>query len=140
MSRLVRFKNSGILKAFNRHGNVILQHEIQAQTRLLAITYNTVYSFNGVEFGVCEGEGELDFLDYPKNLDFLKLKASVIDRYLTRQTFPSDEYQRQLLRDFMNVYEKNLEKGCYYLVPRFFKEREKELLTNKKFKSLRNEV
>ncbi|WP_233707622.1 hypothetical protein [Helicobacter cetorum] len=136
MSRLVRFKNSGILKAFNKHGALIFKQELQAQTRQLAITYNTIYSFNDIEFGVCDGIGVLDFLDYPKNLDFLKLKASVIDRYLTKQILPSDEYQRKLLKDFMNVYEKNLEKGCYYLVPRFFKEREKELLAKKNLKSL----
>ncbi len=127
--RLVTFKTSGVLRAFNKHGDLIVQREIkEPKTLELAIAPTCTYKFNETEFGVCAGIGELDFLDYPKNLDFFKLKASVIERYLLTQEILEDNEQERLLNEFLETYDKNIEKGYYYLVPRFFKEKESELL------------
>ncbi|GAA7214997.1 hypothetical protein Kyoto84A_14600 [Helicobacter pylori] len=41
---------------------------------------------------------------------------------------PKNTQQKALLTDFLEVYNKNIEKGYYYLKPRFFLEIEKELI------------
>ncbi|GAA6986217.1 hypothetical protein VN0211_14620 [Helicobacter pylori] len=41
---------------------------------------------------------------------------------------PENKQQKALLTDFLEVYDKNIKKGFNYLKPRFFLEREKELM------------
>ncbi len=127
--RLVAFKSNGVLKAFNKHNELIYQKEIQnASVQELEITANNVYEFNGVRFGVCKGEGVLEMQDYPKNLNFSRLNIKSLNDYLILHKEPQDKEQKELLREFLKIYEKNIEKGFYYLEPPFFKEKESELL------------
>ncbi len=49
-------------------------------------------------------------------------------KYLLNAKKPLNEQQKALLADFLEVYDKNIEKGFYYLEPPFFKEKESELL------------
>ncbi len=39
-----------------------------------------------------------------------------------------NKQQKALLTDFLEVYDKNIEKGFNYLIHRFFLEKEKELI------------
>ncbi|GAA8075354.1 hypothetical protein HpDR115_10930 [Helicobacter pylori] len=128
--RLVAFKTNGLLKAFNKHNELIYQKEIHEQntTQKLEFTTSNYYEFNGVFFGVCEGVGDLDYRDYPKNLNFNALLCGTIENYLLNAKKPLNEQQKALLADFLEVYDKNIEKGFYYLEPPFFKEKESELL------------
>ncbi len=127
--RLVAFKTKGLLKAFNKHNELIYQKEIpEASDQELEITASNVYEFNGVRFGVCAGEGVLEMQDYPKNLNFSRLKIEHLNSYLFFNKEPQDKEQKELLREFLKIYEKNIEKGFYYLEPPFFKEKESELL------------
>ncbi|GAA8327200.1 hypothetical protein HpNP14_14820 [Helicobacter pylori] len=41
---------------------------------------------------------------------------------------PENKQQKALLADFLEVYDKNIEKGFIYLAPKFFLEKEKELI------------
>ncbi len=127
--RLVAFKTNGLLKAFNKHNELIYQKEIpEASEQELEITTSNIYEFNGVRFGVCNGEGVLEMQDYPKNLNFSRLKIENLNSYLFFNKEPQDKEQKELLREFLKTYEKNIEKGFYYLEPPFFKEKESELL------------
>ncbi|WP_240442416.1 hypothetical protein [Helicobacter pylori] len=127
--RLVSFKTKGLLKAFNKHNELIFKKEIpHASEEELEITASNVYEFNGVRFGVCKGEGVLEIQDYPKNLNFSRLNIKSLNDYLILHKEPQDQEQKELLREFLKIYEKNIEKGFYYLEPPFFKEKESELL------------
>ncbi len=130
MMRLVAFKTNGLLKAFNKHNELIYQKEIHEQntTQKLEFTTSNYYEFNGVKFGVCKGESVLEMQDYPKNLNFNALSRETIENYLLNAKEPLNEQQKALLRDFLKIYDKNIEKGFYYLEPPFFKEKESELL------------
>nr|WP_024751395.1 hypothetical protein [Helicobacter pylori] len=129
MMRLVCFKSNGVLKAFNKHNELIYQKKIpEASEQELEITTSNIYEFNGVRFGVCKGEGVLEMQDYPKNLNFSRLKIENLNSYLFFNKEPQDKEQKELLREFLKIYEKNIEKGFYYLEPPFFKEKESELL------------
>ncbi len=81
MMRGVAFKTKGLLKAFNKHRELIHQKEIHEQntTQKLELTTSNYYEFNGVFFGVCEGVGDLDYMDYPKNLNFNALLCETIE-------------------------------------------------------------
>nr|WP_202135820.1 hypothetical protein [Helicobacter pylori]QQW61507.1 hypothetical protein HGI43_02255 [Helicobacter pylori] len=127
--RVVEFDANGILEAFDYRGVLIHKQEIQAnQHAKLPFTQKNFFKFNGVSFGVCEGVGNLDYRDYPKNLNFNALLIENIENYLLNLKEPKNEQQKALLADFLEVYDKNIEKGFYYLKPKFFLEKEKELL------------
>ncbi len=69
--RSVVFDASGVLEAFDYRGVLIHKQEIQANEKVkLPFTEKNLFKFNGVFFGVCEGVGNLDYRDYPKNLNF----------------------------------------------------------------------
>ncbi|QQW65902.1 hypothetical protein HGK49_02360 [Helicobacter pylori] len=127
--RVVVFDTNGILEAFDYRGVLIHKQEIQAnQNTKLPFTQKNFFKFNGISFGVCEGVGNLDYRDYPKNLNFNALLIENIENYLLNLKEPKNEQQKALLADFLEVYDKNIEKGFYYLKPKFFLEKEKELL------------
>lgn len=129
MMRVVVFDASGILEAFDHRGVLIHKQEIQANEKVkLPFTQKNIFKFNGVFFGVCEGVGDLDYRDYPKNLNFNALLRETIENYLLNAKEPENEQQKALLTDFLAVYDKNIEKGFIYLAPRFFLEKEKELI------------
>ncbi len=129
MMRVVVFDVSGILEAFDHRGVIIHTQEIQANQKLkLPFTEKNLFKFNGVFFGVCAGVGDLDYRDYPKNLNFNALLCETIENYLLKLKEPENKQQKALLAVFLEVYDKNIEKGFTYLAPKFFLEKEKELI------------
>ncbi|QQW98973.1 hypothetical protein HGK51_00975 [Helicobacter pylori] len=127
--RVVEFGVSGILEAFDYRSVLLHRREIQAnENAKLPFTQKNFFKFNGISFGVCEGVGNLDYRDYPKNLNFNALLIENIENYLLNLKEPKNEQQKALLADFLEVYDKNIEKGFLYLKPKFFLEREKELI------------
>ncbi|WRG22239.1 hypothetical protein E5E38_05560 [Helicobacter pylori] len=127
--RVVVFDASGVLEAFDYRGVLIHTQEIQANQKLkLPLTQKNFFKFHNAFFGVCEGVGDLDYRDYPKNLNFNALLTESIENYLLDLKEPENKLQKALLTDFLEVYEKNITKGVYYLKPRFFAEKEKELI------------
>ncbi|WRD12100.1 hypothetical protein E5K70_05095 [Helicobacter pylori] len=127
--RIVVFDACGSLEAFDYRGVLIHTQEIQANKNAkLPFTQKNFFKFNGVSFSVCEGVGDLDYRDYPKNLNFNALLTETIENYLLNAKEPENKQQKALLADFLEVYEKNIEKGFIYLKPKFFLEKEKELM------------
>ncbi|WRG57995.1 hypothetical protein FNE07_05195 [Helicobacter pylori] len=127
--RVVVFDASGVLEAFDYRGVLIHTQEVKAnQTLKLPFTQKNFFKFNSLFFGVCEGVGDLDYRDYPKNLNFNALLVESIENYLLTAKEPENKQQKALLVDFLAVYEKNIIKGVYYLKPKFFLEKEKELI------------
>ncbi|WRG80574.1 hypothetical protein E5E14_04995 [Helicobacter pylori] len=127
--RLVVFDTSGTLEAFDYRGVMIHKQKIQANEKVkLPFTEKNLFKFNGVFFGVCEGVGDLDYRDYPKNLNFNALLCETIENYLLNAKEPLNEQQKALLTDFLAVYDKNIEKGFIYLAPKFFLEKERQLI------------
>ncbi len=129
MMRVVVFDVSGTLEAFDYRGVLIHTQEIKDNLNAkLPFTQKNFFKLNGVSFGVCAGVGNLDYRDYPKNLNFNALLIETIENYLLNAKEPENKQQKALLVDFLEVYDKNIEKGFYYLKPRFFLEKEKELI------------
>ncbi|WRE77590.1 hypothetical protein KVE96_02920 [Helicobacter pylori] len=127
--RSVVFDVRGSLEAFDYRGVLIHTKEIQANEKVeLPFTQKNFFKFNGVSFSVCEGVGNLDYRDYPKNLNFNALLCESIENYLLNAKEPENKQQKALLTDFLEVYDKNIEKGFIYLAPKFFLEKEKELI------------
>ncbi|WRA26983.1 histidinol dehydrogenase [Helicobacter pylori] len=127
--RSVVFDVSGSLEAFDYRGVLIHTKEIQANQKLkLPFTEKNFFKFNHAFFGVCEGVGDLDYRDYPKNLNFNALLIESIENYLLNARWPLNQQQKALLENFLAVYEKNIIKGVYYLKPKFFAEKEKQLI------------
>ncbi len=129
MMRVVVFDTSGILEAFDYRGVLIHTQEIKENLNAkLPFTQKNFFKFNDRFFGVCEGVGNLDYRDYPKNLNFNALLCETIENYLLNAKEPENKQQKALLTDFLEVYDKNIKKGFTYLKPRFFLEKEKELI------------
>ncbi len=129
MMRVVVFDVSGVLEAFDYRGVLIHTQEIKENLNAkLPFTQKNFFKFNDRFFGVCEGVGNLDYRDYPKNLNFSALLCETIENYLLNAKEPENKQQKALLVDFLEVYDKNIEKGFTYLKPRFFLEKEKELI------------
>lgn len=129
MMRIVVFDASGVLEAFDFRSVLIHKQAIQANQKLkLPFTEKNFFKFNNAVFGVCEGVGDLDYRDYPKNLNFNALLVDSIENYLLKLKEPENKQQKALLTDFLEVYEKNIIKGVYYLKPKFFLEKEKQLI------------
>ncbi|EJC13957.1 histidinol dehydrogenase domain protein [Helicobacter pylori Hp P-23] len=127
--RSVVFDASGVLEAFDYRGVLIHKQEVKANEKVkLPFTQKNFFKFNGVFFGVCEGVGDLDYRDYTKNLNFNALLIESIENYLLNAKEPLNEQQKALLADFLEVYDKNIIKGVYYLKPKFFAEKEKQLI------------
>ncbi len=129
MMRVVVFDADGSLEAFDYRGVLIHKQEVRASQKLkLPFTQKNFFKFNDRFFGVCEGVGDLDYRDYLKNLNFNALLVESIENYLMKFKEPENTQQKALLTDFLEIYDKNIEKGFYYLEPPFFKEKESELL------------
>ncbi len=129
MMRLVVFDVSGVLEAFDYRGVLIHKQEVQANKKVkLPFTQKNFFKFNSLFFGVCDGVGDLDYRDYPKNLNFNALLTETIENYLLELKEPKNKQQKVLLTDFLEIYDKNIEKGFIYLAPKFFLEKEKELI------------
>ncbi|GAA7052837.1 hypothetical protein HpCHN1_14930 [Helicobacter pylori] len=120
MMRVVVFDISGVLEAFDYRSVLIHTQEIKDNLNAkLPFTQKNFFKFNGVSFGVCDGVGHLDYRDYPKNINFNALLVESIENYLLNAKEPENKQQKALLTDFLEVYDKNIEK-FNYLKPRFF--------------------
>ncbi len=129
MMRVVVFDVGGVLEAFDYRGVLIHTQEIKENLNAkLPFTQKNFFKFNDRFFGVCEGVGNLDYRDYPKNLNFNALLVETIENYLLNAKEPENKQQKALLVDFLEIYDKNIEKGVYYLKPKFFAEKEKQLI------------
>ncbi|GAA7306156.1 hypothetical protein HpBGD104_12070 [Helicobacter pylori] len=129
MMRVVVFDASGSLEAFDYRGVLIHKQEIKANQNIqLPFTQKNLFKFNGLFFGVCAGVGDLNYRDYPKNLNFNALLVDSIENYLLSAKEPENKQQKALLMDFLEIYDKNIEKGFIYLAPKFFLEKEKQLI------------
>ncbi|GAA9771566.1 hypothetical protein VN0299_08730 [Helicobacter pylori] len=127
--RVVVFDVSGLLEAFDYRGVLIHTQEIKNNLNVkLPFTQKNFFKFNGVSFGVCDGVGNLDYRDYPKNINFNALLVESIENYLLNAKEPENKQQNALLKDFLEVYDKNIERGFNYLKPTFFLEKEKQLI------------
>lgn len=127
--RVVFFDASGVLEAFDYRGVLIHKQEVQANEKVkLPFTQKNFFKFDSLFFGVCEGVGDLDYRDYSKNLNFNALLIESIENYLLNAKEPENKQQKALLADFLAVYDKNIKKGFIYLAPKFFLEKEKELI------------
>ncbi len=121
MIRVVVFDVSGVLEAFDYRGVLIHTQEIKDNLNAkLPFTQKNFFKFNGVSFGVCDSVGNLDYRDYPKNINFNALLVESIENYLLNAKEPENKQQKALLTDFLEVYDKNIEKGFTYLKTRFF--------------------
>ncbi len=129
MMRVVVFDASGSLEAFDYRGVLIHKQEIKANQNIqLPFTQKNLFKFNGLFFGVCAGVGDLNYRDYPKNLNFNALLVDSIENYLLSAKEPENKQQKALSMDFLEIYDKNIEKGFIYLAPKFFLEKEKQLI------------
>ncbi|XNZ27481.1 hypothetical protein ACKRAS_06600 [Helicobacter pylori] len=127
--RIVVFDVSGVLEAFDYRGVLIHSQEVKANQKLkLPFTQKNFFKFHNANFSVCEGVGDLDYRDYPKNLNFNALLVESIENYLLNAKEPENKPQKALLVDFLAVYDKNIEKGFIYLAPKFFLEKERQLI------------
>ncbi|MBH0277652.1 hypothetical protein I6847_07695 [Helicobacter pylori] len=127
--RIVVFDVSGVLEAFDYRGVLIHSQEVKANQKLkLPFTQKNFFKFHNANFSVCEGVGDLDYRDYPKNLNFNALLVESIENYLLNAKEPDNKPQKALLADFLAVYDKNIEKGFTYLAPKFFLEKERQLI------------
>ncbi len=123
MIRVVVFDVSGVLEAFDYRGVLIHTQEIKDNLNAkLPFTQKNFFKFNGVSFGVCDGVGNLgySYRDYPKNINFNALLVESIENYLLNAKEQENKQQKALLTDFLEFYDKNIEKGFNYLKPRFF--------------------
>ncbi|AFI05511.1 hypothetical protein [Helicobacter cetorum] len=126
--RLVRFNApKGELKGFDKYHTEIFKQVLSGDSIELNLTKTNYYTYNGVKFCVCDGLGELDFRDYPNNVDFSLLKLRVLSDFLIESIEPTKESEKTLLNEFLRIYDLNISKGVYYLDPPYFKELEKEL-------------
>ncbi|WP_240652515.1 hypothetical protein [Helicobacter pylori] len=96
MTRSVVFDISGVLEAFDYRGVLIHTQEIQAEQKIkLPFTQKNFFKFNDRFFGVCEGVGNLDYRDYPKNLNFNALLTESIENYLLEFKEPENKQQKE---------------------------------------------
>ncbi|WP_104741962.1 hypothetical protein [Helicobacter ailurogastricus] len=128
MMRLVRFEGSGQVFLSSRYGAIKARFNVSGAHALPISDASEIYTYqnaNGVHrFSVCEGEGELNYLDYPKPLNFYALDLTLLDAYLVGGAFPPNVDLRamQLVKEFLRVYDLNISKNALYLCPPFFKE------------------
>ncbi|GAA9252233.1 hypothetical protein TH0058_05070 [Helicobacter pylori] len=105
MMRIVLFDVSGVLEAFDYRGILLHRQEIQAEQKIkLPFTQKNFFKFNDRLFGVCEGVGDLDYKDYPKNINFNALLVDSIENYLLN----GEEPKKHATKDFINGFSRSL--------------------------------
>lgn len=126
--RRVVFDKDGEIKRYNAYGLEIARYRTQAKACELPINASGYYTQQGVNFSVCEGEGDLYYKDYTKAWDFSRLKAGTLSYYLITAKKPEDKSQKRHLEAFLMIYQSNIIKGAYYLNPKGFKHIEHKVL------------
>ena len=81
-------------------------------------------------FFIYEGQGALESAHALKRYDFYYLNISFLDEFLKNGVFDknADEFDQRLIKEFVEVYELNINKGSDYLLPPFFTQAQKKLL------------
>lgn len=128
MMRLVRFEGSGQVFLSSRYGAIKARFNVSGAQALPINDASETYTYHNARgvhrFSVCPGEGELNYLDYPKPLNFYALDLNLLDAYLVSGAFPPhvDLRAMQLVKEFLRVYDLNISKNALYLNPPFFEE------------------
>ncbi|WP_163534073.1 hypothetical protein [Helicobacter suis] len=130
--RLVEFNSAGAVSLLSRYGAIKLRLSVENAALLAPNAISETYVFKNdnqmITFSVCEGEGTLNPLDYPKAYHFLELDIRALELYLMRQQRPTSAKQAQLITAYLTIYDLNITKSNYYLAPPYFKEVEEKLL------------
>lgn len=118
----------------DRYANIRAEFALKNGVNELETTSRDFYyeTKDGLKFFVYRGEGELEFGDALREYDFFCANAQKIDKAMFENT-PEHKLDKET-RDFLEVYEKNLEKGKSYLLPPFFSQKEREILEIKECK------
>ncbi|PZT48493.1 hypothetical protein B6S12_03965 [Helicobacter valdiviensis] len=104
----------------NAFGQILGELELKKGLNKLPLTQDGEYyedSFKNVFF-VYKGEGILDFSDAKKAYDFSTLPFLVLDYALLNK----ENLEDRLIKEFLEVYEININKGFVYLAPTNFLE------------------
>ncbi len=125
------FGQEGIVKLNDFYGQNLRVMAVQPLTPLEQNPPRTYYSFNGVFFAICEGEGALHYRDYPNALNFENLDPLELEAFLLHKRLSPDQKQRTLIAQFISVYERNIQKGRLYLNPPYFQDAERALFYDK---------
>ncbi|MFC3847889.1 hypothetical protein ACFOPX_05005 [Helicobacter baculiformis] len=119
MNRLVEFGRAGVLGLYSRYGALKWEISSDAQALLKPNGSSEYYKFEGEVFNVCAGEKPLYYLDYPLYLDFGGLDLDTLGAYLCGE-WVQDGKQSRLIKQFLEVYDRNISKNCLYLDPPYF--------------------
>lgn len=120
----------------DRYGNARAEFTLKSGQNSLAI--NSLGSYYetkaGLKFFITQGEGELDFSDAQKRLDFSNIDEatlSVIDFMLYHGHAPSDTSakKKSIAQDFIYTLDKNIQKNASYLTPKGYEEAQNALLS-----------
>lgn len=130
--RLVEFSTKGVVSLISRYGLEKLRIPVEKIVTLPTNPVGEFYTFKNdtevITFSVCEGEGTLNPLDYPKAYHFLSLDTNALEKYLLYAKLPTSLQQQELIQAFLKIYNSNIAKGKYYLSPPYFKYKEEKLL------------
>ena len=108
-----------IITLHSKYGNKKATFETTSAVIMLPLTKGGEYFvFDDVRFFVIAGEGALYYLDCVKAFDFTNLEAECLERFLLTGKQPRDYKQRELIKDFLDIDTKNIQKGKMYLLPK----------------------
>ena len=108
-----------IITLHSKYGNIKAIFETTLQSVMLPFTKGGEYFvFDDVRFFVIAGEGALYYLDCVKDYDFENLEAECLEQFLLTGKQIRDYKQRELIKDFLRVDTKNIQKGKMYLLPK----------------------
>lgn len=103
----------------SKYGNTKATFETTSASIMLPLTKGGEYFiFDDVRFFVIAGEGALYYLDCVKAYDFTNLEAECLEQFLLTGKQPRDYKQRGLIKDFLDIDTKNIQKGKMYLLPK----------------------
>ena len=103
----------------SKYGNIKAIFETTLQSVMLPFTKGGEYFvFDNMRFYVIQGEGALYYLDCVKAYDFENLEAECLEQFLLTGKQIRDYKQRELIKDFLTIDTKNIQKGKMYLLPK----------------------
>ena len=104
---------------YSKYGNKKATFKTTSAVIMLPLTKGGEYFvFDAVRFFVIAGEGALYYLDCVKAYDFENLEAECLEQFLLTGKQPRDSKQRELIKDFLEIDTKNIQKGKMYLLPK----------------------
>ena len=108
-----------IITLYSKYGNNKATFKTTSAVIMLPLTKGGEYFvFDDVRFFVIAGEGALYYLDCVKAYDFENLEAECLEQFLLTGKQPRDYKQRELIKDFLDIDTKNIQKGKMYLLPK----------------------